>query len=431
MKVYTGCFVGLLVGLCCEGAVLQLQGDKASLRANQEPLRSVLASFEAQGIRVVLDPTLAENKISGEWNQIPIARLVEQLAYPNNYVVSWKQMETPLGILDQMSRIVIMGEGEIEVEVLTEKRKTLDVVQAEDGSHYIRGEILVGFEEGSSMKELKALLNRVGGTVVEVIDPLGLYRIKIQDGMPVEEALAEAQMSLGVKKAEPNHAFSNDEMPLVSLSGASSGVNLNLEVGERAIAVFDSGIDPAYQNLPFMLTAYNAIDPGAAVDDPTGHGTLVSMIAAGAVVPEGMPPNEESVRVLPVALFDANGWTSSEALFSAINYALDQGITRFNWSFGTDDRIPFIEEAIHQAVNRGADIIIAAGNNGEAGSVYPASSPLTESIGSGDQKGISPWSNYGDDVDAYYPGKVYFDGKWHYGTSFSAPLAAYLKALQD
>ena len=143
MKVYTGCFVGLLVGLCCEGAVLQLQGDKASLRANQEPLRSVLASFEAQGIRVVLDPTLAENKISGEWNQIPIARLVEQLAYPNNYVVSWKQMETPLGILDQMSRIVIMGEGEIEVEVLTEKRKTLDVVQAEDGSHYIRGEILV------------------------------------------------------------------------------------------------------------------------------------------------------------------------------------------------------------------------------------------------------------------------------------------------
>ena len=290
---------------------------------------------------------------------------------------------------------------------------------------------MVGFQAGSCIKQLKALLQRVGGTVLEVINPPGLYRIKIMAGMRVEEALAEAQLSLGVEKAAPNLVYSNDKMPAVSLSENPSGVNLNLEAGERAIAVFDSGIDPAYQDLPLMLKAYNAINPGSAVDDPTGHGTLVALIASGAIVPDGMPANTKGVKVLPVCLFDENGYTSSHALFSALNYALDQGIREFNWSFGTDEPVPFFEAAIEAAVDRGARIYIASGNNGEAGSVYPASSPLTFSIGSGDHEGVSPWSNYGDDVDAYYPGLVYFNGKRYIGTSFSTPYALYLNEPLD
>ncbi len=219
MKACVGCFMFLLVRLGCEGAVLQLQEDKASLQANKESLRSVAELFEAQGVSVVLDPALAENKITGEWQNISVSRLVEQLAYPNNYVVSWKRMETPLGALDQVSRIVIMEEGAPDdVMILNQKRRTLDVVVGPDGMRYVRGEIIVGFQAGSSMKELKALLQRVGGTVLEVINPPGLYRIKIKAGMRVEEALVEAQLSLGVEKAEPNRVFSNDKLPAVSLS---------------------------------------------------------------------------------------------------------------------------------------------------------------------------------------------------------------------
>ena len=432
MKACVACCMVLLMSLVCEGAILQLHGDRASLQANKESLRSIAELFEAQGVSLVLDPALAENKITGQWHHIPIGRLVEQLAYPNNYVVSWKRIETPMGALDQVSRIIIMGEGTPDdVMISNRKRRTLDVVVGPDEMRYVRGEIMVGFQAGSSMKELKALLQRVGGTVLEVINPPGLYRIKIKAGMRVEEALAEAQLSVGVEKAEPNRVFSNDKMPAVSLSENPIGVNLNLEAGERAIAVFDSGIDPAYKDLPFMLEAYNAIDPGAAVDDPTGHGTLVALIASGAIVPEGMPANTAGVKVLPVCLFDENGYTSSHALFSALNYALDQGIREFNWSFGTDQPVPFFEAAIEAAVDRGARIYIASGNNGEAGSVYPASSPLTFSIGSGDHQGISSWSNYGDDVDAYYPGLVYFDGKRYIGTSFSTPYALYLNEPLD
>jgi hypothetical protein len=402
------------------------------LKVTEQTLASVLELFEAYGVEVVLDPALAMERVTGDWKGVEVGRLVAQLAHPHEYMVGWKRLNTPMGVFDQVSRITIFGEGLLDKKTVDKrKRRTLDVVQGEDGLHYVRGEILVGFEEGSTIAELQELLRAVNGTVLEVIDPPGLYRIRVSDKMSVEEALAKARMGRGVSKAEPNRAFSNDNVPVVSLSGAPNGVNLNLEPGERTIAVFDSGIDPAYQNLPFMLAAYNAIDPGAPVDDPTGHGTLVSMIAAGAVVPEGVPVNEKSVRVLPVALFDANGWTSSEALFSSINYALDQGVRNFNWSFGTSDRVPFFEEAIHQAVERGARIYISSGNDGAEGSVYPASSSLTISIGSGNEMGIAPWSNYGADVDAYYPGVVVFNGKRYVGTSFSAPLAAYLNDLLD
>ena len=65
MKACVACCMVLLMSLGCEGAVLQLQGDKASLQVNEESLRSVVELFEAQGVSVVLDPALAENKITG------------------------------------------------------------------------------------------------------------------------------------------------------------------------------------------------------------------------------------------------------------------------------------------------------------------------------------------------------------------------------
>ena len=140
MKACVCFFMVLLMSLGCKGAVLQIQGDRASLQANEESLLSISELFEAQGVSVVLDPALAENKITGEWHHIPIGRLVEQLAYPNNYVVSWKRMETPLGALDQVSRILIMGEDiPDDVMILNRKRRTLDVVLGPDGMRYVRG----------------------------------------------------------------------------------------------------------------------------------------------------------------------------------------------------------------------------------------------------------------------------------------------------
>ena len=52
-------------------------------------------------------------------------------------------------------------------------------------------------------------------------------------------------------------------MPNVSFSGESAELNLDLQSSKRVIAVFDSGIDPKYQDLPFILEPYNAIDPGS------------------------------------------------------------------------------------------------------------------------------------------------------------------------
>ncbi|MCK5676736.1 MAG: hypothetical protein KAH99_06945, partial [Verrucomicrobia bacterium] len=73
-----------------------------------------------------------------------------------------------------------------------------DVVEGKDGAKYIRSEIMVGFKEGSTLKDLNALLAKIGGTVIEVIDPPGIYRIKLNEGLSVEDAMAMANAHEGV-----------------------------------------------------------------------------------------------------------------------------------------------------------------------------------------------------------------------------------------
>lgn len=426
MKLKDVYFLVFLLCFSSYGLTLEIKRDKVTLISDEEPIRKIMQSFEEKGISVLMDSNINDKKITGEWYDVSLEKLISTLAYPNDYIISWNRLSTPLGMLDQVSRITIIGDNDTLSLNTIPKHKVLDVVKNNDGIFYVRNEIIVGFKEGSNLTNLELLLSQIGGIVKEVIDPPGLYIIKIQSNMNIEQVLAKTRSIPAIDSVDMNRAFSNKGMPNISFSGASSELNLNLQSTKRVIAVFDSGIDPKYQDLPFILEPYNAIDPGSPVTDPTGHGTLVSLIASGAIVPEGVSANVDEVNVLPVCLFDENGYTSSHALFSALNYALDKGITDFNWSFGTDQPIPFFEEAINAAVERGARIYIASGNDGEEGSVFPASSPQTFSIGSGNKNGISQWSNYGDDVDAYYPGSVYFEGKRYIGTSFSSPYALYL-----
>ena len=427
MKLKDVYFLVFLLCFSSYGLTLEIKRDKVTLISDEEPIRKIMQSFEEKGISVLMDSNnINDKKITGEWYNVSLEKLISTLAYPNDYIISWNRLSTPLGMLDQVSRITIIGDNNALSLNTIPKHKALDVVKNNDGIFYVRNEIIVGFKEGSNLTNLELLLSQIGGIVKEVIDPPGLYIIKIQSNMNIEQVLAKTRSIQAIDSVDMNRAFSNKGMPNISFSEASSELNLNLKSSERVIAVFDSGIDPKYQDLPFILEPYNAIDPGSPVTDPTGHGTLVSLIASGTIVPEGVSANVDEVNVLPVCLFDENGYTSSHALFSALNYALDKGITDFNWSFGTDQPIPFFEEAINAAVERGARIYIASGNNGEEGSVFPASSPQTFSIGSGNKNGISQWSNYGDDVDAYYPGSVYFEGKRYIGTSFSSPYALYL-----
>ncbi|HSR88167.1 MAG TPA: S8 family serine peptidase, partial [Pontiella sp.] len=328
------------------------------------------------------------------------------------------------------SSIRIFSDGnESAVARLGKGRRVLDVVEGADGIKYIRGEILIGFAAGATEKDLNALLEKLGGTVIEVIDPPGIYRIRIGDTLSVEEAMDIAAASDSVKGAEPNLAFPNMDRSRMPLAENGDGINLHLKPGETAVAVLDSGLDPQYADMPFIRGTYNALDPSDPIYDPTGHGTMTSLIASGALTPLGAEPAESGVPVLSIMTFDENGMTSSDTIMRALDYAAHSGVSIVSMSWGSEIDSSFMQAAMDYAAANGMTLFAAAGNEPTGTPIYPAGYDAVIAVG-----GLNPdgtvWeqSNYGDFVKLYEPAWVIFNGETYAGTSDSSPYAAFKAA---
>ncbi len=421
----------LLCPLLALSATLRLEGDRAWLESEGAPLSKVLRLFEQRGVEVLIDPALELNRVSGEWENTKVDRLIGQLVSPHSYLLGWRKVDSPLGELYQISSIRIYSDaGPSAAQPLKKKRKVLDIVEGKDGRKYVRGEIMVGFGKDSNLDDLKALLKKLGGTVIEVIDPPGIYRIKLNEGLSVEEAMEIAKAHKGVGVTEPNLAFEQIGNEAISFSGSGSGINLHLQPGETAVAVFDSGLDPKYTDLPFIRGTYNALSPSEPMSDPTGHGTMTAMVAAGAITPLGADAAETGVPVLAVRTFDENGMTSSDTIMRALEYAALSGVKIINMSWGSDTSSAFMEAAMDYAAQNGMTLYASAGNEPTGTPIYPAGYDSVIAVG-----GLNPagetWtqSNYGDFVEQYEPAFINFEGKSYQGTSFSSPYATF-KAAQ-
>jgi len=431
MKLFSA--IGLLLlPLIASATTLRLEGDRAWLKAEGSSLPKVLQLFEQRGVEILIDPSLQLNRVSGEWENTKIERLIQQLAGSHSYLLEWRKVKSPLGDLYQVASIRIYADGNLSAaQPLSKNGKVLDIVEGKNGIKYVRGEIMVGFSEGSNIDDLKALLKKLGGTVVEVIDPPGIYRIRLNEGMLVEEAMKIAKAHDGVKATEPNFAFPRVGNELVQVSGSGAGVNLHLQPGENAVAVFDSGLDLQYAELPFIRGTYNALSPDEAMSDSTGHGTLTAMIASGAVTPLGVNATDSGVPVLAIRTFDKNGMTSSDTIMRALEYAANSGVKIVNMSWGSEVDSAFMETAMSYAAQNGMVLYASAGNEPTGKPIYPAGYDSVIAVGGLNADG-SLWeqSNYGAFVKVFEPAKATFNGQSYAGTSISSPFAAFKAALQ-
>lgn len=200
--------------------------------------------------------------------------------------------------------------------------------------------------------------------------------------------------------------------------------------------MLDTGLDPDSVPQEYVLASFDALDPDESISDSLGHGTQMALIAAGVVKPYGVrTESDTSTPVLPIRVFDDNGYTSSFTIMSSIDFALQNGARVMSLSWGSETRSDFLESALNYARSKGLLILASAGNEPTGEPVYPAAYPSVIGVGALGPDGKS-WeqSNYGDFVTLYAPGFATLpvgykgDPGAYAGTSISAAFAANIAA---
>jgi type VII secretion-associated serine protease mycosin len=181
------------------------------------------------------------------------------------------------------------------------------------------------------------------------------------------------------------------------------------------VAVVDTGVDLGHPDLVGRLRAdgYDFVDGDAEPRDENGHGTNVAgIVAAVAGNGEGVAGLAPAVAILPVRVMDARGNGRESKIAEGIRYAADHGAHVINLSVGaslllSDDVASRpVGEAIAYAGERGALIVVAAGNDfAPAPNAISADAPNVLVVAASDQQDRkAPFSNFGPWIDVVAPG---------------------------
>ncbi|MGQ0521365.1 MAG: S8 family serine peptidase [Actinomycetota bacterium] len=175
------------------------------------------------------------------------------------------------------------------------------------------------------------------------------------------------------------------------------------------VAVVDTGVDLGHPDLAANLKTYpdaDMVEPDGVctnkkrvrtcvqdgAQDRNGHGTHVAGIVA-AVTDNGVgvAGTAPGAKVLPVRVLDAEGSGTADQVAAGIRYATDKGADVINLSLGflsgVDRVVKIIGElesiydAVHYAWEKGAVVVIAAGNDTFPLCAEPSAHPRAVCVG--------------------------------------------------
>ncbi|MDO8335357.1 MAG: S8 family peptidase, partial [Candidatus Saccharibacteria bacterium] len=247
------------------------------------------------------------------------------------------------------------------------------------------------------------------------------------------------------------------------------------------VAVIDTGVDYAHEDLAANIWTNAGEIPGNGIDDDSngyidddkgwdfstcadynsngtcnvpkpednnpyddhGHGTHCSG-TIGAVGDNGIGVTGVNwgIQIMPLKFINSHGEGSTTDVIKAIEYAVDNGANILSNSWGGDGYSTALREAIVYANVNDVLFVAAAGNNGtnnDLNPFYPASYDVANviAVAATDHNDNMPsWSNYGSaSVDLAAPGVNVFSTKpgniygMSSGTSMSTPHVAGVAGL--
>jgi subtilisin family serine protease len=309
-------------------------------------------------------------------------------------------------------------------------------------SAYKNGEILVKFRPGAHETQESDTHRLLGAKMTKRVGPGGIERVKLPEGMSVEEAIKAYEANPGVEYAEPNYLVKATVIPNDArfteqwglrntgqrVNGVTGTTGADIKAPEAwdithgssgfIVAVIDTGVDGNHPDLTGNLMAgHDFVDDDSEPDDLSGHGThIAGIIGASGNNAIGVAGINWAVKIMPLKVLDNNGEGTIADVIEAIDYAAAHNARVVNMSFSGPD----FSQSLYNSIKSYPDILFvaAAGNGGDdqAGdnndislfAEYPASFDLSNilSVAATDQNdNLAPFSNYGSiSVDVAAPG---------------------------
>jgi thermitase len=328
------------------------------------------------------------------------------------------------------------------------------------------GELLVGFKEGTTRKELAKMARRQGAKLGGVNRSINVALFRVTEAPRANAVMENLKQAPDVAFVEPNGIARIPE-PVVSDSpGKNMGgdaaadkiwtdpmasyqwhlikildIWTTVPSSAPTIAVLDTGVDYLHNDLAGKVIKgkdyyYMDNDP---MDDH-GHGTHVAGIAAatGGNGQYGVGVSPKS-KILAVKVLGPTGsgswWMVSKGVTYAANRPAWQKVKVINMSLGGSSSSSTLQSAVNYAYGKGIVVVASAGNSNTYSYQYPSAYSATLSVAAIEQEGCrTTFSNYnygsytavdiaapGYEIRSTYPGQQAKDLS---GTSMSAPVVS-------
>ncbi|WP_134683476.1 S8 family serine peptidase [Brevibacillus migulae] len=316
------------------------------------------------------------------------------------------------------------------------------------------GEYIIKMKKTASALSAKSMLSAKGASVLSVNNQRVVMKL---DKASEQEALTSLSSNPSVEYIEPNikmHTFAEIADPSYSKQWGLRAIHAaeawaeatNTE--EVTVAVLDTGVDYTHPDLANRVDTkhdYDYINGDSDAMDDNGHGTHVSGILAAELNKVGIAGTAGpiDVKLLPLKVLDDEGDGDLYHVAMAIEDAVDLGADVINLSLGgywneeMDGKPRTMIDAVEYAMDKGAVVIAAAGNEkADADYFIPASIPdvITVSAVNENLK-LTNFSNFGDSIDIAAPGEdilsTWPGGGYVYesGTSMATPFVSGAAAL--
>jgi subtilisin family serine protease len=297
------------------------------------------------------------------------------------------------------------------------------------------GEVLVGVAETNLAQALQTL----DGSLLDFDPALEVAKVNLNTPwhapLPDVVRFMEVEQFDWVKHAEPLEILQWQFQVLDTPSEVS---------GEGVvIAISDDGIQGDHPDLRgrmvpgFDPLSGDILTPNtnyAGKDD--FHGTHTAGLALARINGEGGRGLAHNARLMPLLVFDEDGFVGQFRAARAIRWAADNGADIISASWGGGGYSPTLYEAITYALVRDVVVVASAGNAGQFDSTYPSSYPGVIRVGATTPDNQRAWfSSYGDTLSLMAPGIEMLstipgdDYGYLSGTSMATPLVAGAAAL--